>query len=833
MGTLLDQYKAGLTGKTTAPVKPTTAKTGSLLAEYKKKLLEKSTPTVQPKQTVKVGQLTQQPKVSVAKSTTQPKISVAQPIIQPKVSVALTAEQKQAQALKNIAQSPTAKPQDIIGLGLGPISQKKTEDIKQLIHQQTISQGQKPKETDIKKTIKEVEDARLNYLRKKQKTEVFKKEGVSGQETGPTDKNAIKEFSDALVRSYYSMIKPSIGTLAETAAISPKMKKWGQEFSDKAEAQLLKNPQLLPSQSKNWSNQVANILGEMIPFMATVVGASFVVGPIAGLSTGAMLEKSSAYRNYINQGIPPDKADVISSAYGLVASGIENVFGIRPAIIGGKVMSATTKKIFVKSFLDYVKKELPKIGIKTLKTAIEEGGEEAIQGIAEQIGLKYFDENANIFENMAENFIGGAVGGAFLGGGGALAKSAVSTQFQKPQIEDIRKQIVAKVEEKEAEQQITPTQKPKTAITEAIAPEVGKVATPEIKAPETTLEVRDKTGLKLQDPYTAEYLPTNPDGTITLYHSTTKEGAEKIKQSGIFGSKTEGGDIYFTTNKKGYGGIGKDKDVVLAFNVDPKKIKFDDVYRGELHLKGNNTDIGGLKPVEIKTKSQLIAKTIKEISQGLEKQKEVAELSKLKQRKSQLEKEIVSTPQKRKTALEKPVKYGTGKIRESKTFKRLTQELKDSGIEEYKAIELAENRVRAIEFVKDNPELSERIAKGLETPPEGITLATLTDEVFKKLNNEGRGKEAIKLAKKQANRAIRSGQEIVSLKEIYNQNSTQRYVNELLKERARKKLNIKYEKGKPTANKVIRTRAEAINRQINKKASKIKSAQEIINSIIC
>jgi len=119
------------------------------------------------------------------------------------------------------------------------------------------------------------------------------------------------------------------------------------------------------------------------------------------------------------------------------------------------------------------------------------------------------------------------------------------------------------------------------------------------------IEVRDKSGLKLQDPYTAEYLPTNSDGTITLYHSTTKESAEKIKQSGIFGSKTEGGDIYFTTNKKGYGGIGKDKDVVLAFNVDPKKVKFDDIYRGELHLKGNNTDIGGIKPVQIKTKSQL------------------------------------------------------------------------------------------------------------------------------------------------------------------------------------------------------------------------------------
>ena len=117
------------------------------------------------------------------------------------------------------------------------------------------------------------------------------------------------------------------------------------------------------------------------------------------------------------------------------------------------------------------------------------------------------------------------------------------------------------------------------------------------------IEVRDKIGTKLRDPYTGEYLPVNNDGTIRVYHSTTKESAEKIIQNGLVGSKVEDGDIYFTTNPKGYGGIGKGKGVVLAFDVDPKKIKFDDVYRGELHLKGNNTDIGGIKP--IKTKSQL------------------------------------------------------------------------------------------------------------------------------------------------------------------------------------------------------------------------------------
>jgi len=129
-------------------------------------------------------------------------------------------------------------------------------------------------------------------------------------------------------------------------------------------------------------------------------------------------------------------------------------------------------------------------------------------------------------------------------------------------------------------------------------------------------EVRDKTGIKLQDPHTAEYLPVNKDGTITVYHSTTKEGANKIRQDGLLGSKVESGDIYFTTNRNGYGGIGKDKDTVLAFNVDPNKIKFDDVYRGELHLKGNNADIGGIKPIELKTTSQLRAANADELAKS-------------------------------------------------------------------------------------------------------------------------------------------------------------------------------------------------------------------------
>lgn len=216
------------------------------------------------------------------------------------------------------------------------------------------------------------------------------------------------------------------------------------------------------------------------------------------------------------------------------------------------------------------------------------------------------DEMITIYRGTGKG--GDIVAGDFVTTNKQLAKDYAGTGVvveKKVKLSD----ILDDVNEPLGEEYIyRPKTKPLKSVDDNLIQEAKKYKSAEefIKAQGTRMtEVRDKSGLKLQDPYTAEYLPTNPDGTITLYHSTTKDGAKKIEQSGIFGSKTEGGDIYFTTNKKGYGGIGKDKDVVLAFNVNPKKVKFDDVYRGELHLKGNNTDIGGIKPVEIKTKSQL------------------------------------------------------------------------------------------------------------------------------------------------------------------------------------------------------------------------------------
>ena len=296
-------------------------------------------------------------------------------------------------------------------------------------------------------------------------------------------------------------------------------------------------------------------------------------------------------------------------------------------------------------------------------------------------------------------------------------------------------------------------------------------------------EVRDKIGTKLQDPYTAEYLPTNPDGTITLYHSTTKEGAEKIKQSGIFGSKTEGGDIYFTTNKKGYGGIGKDKDVVLAFNVDPKKIKFDDVYRGELHLKGNNTDIGGLKPNDIYSKAQ--------------------------------EKVPVVEPEIKKS------KLGL-RIEQEMVNEGLVKELK--GLPEYEKMNLNEQSQLATDLINTDFEKAKRIAMGREMPegkllPESVYIAM---KKFAKKNNDNELR--IQLARSHTvSEATFMGQRIRALGEN-DPNDPVKIIRDISQARAKRA-------------KVTKKELTAEEKKIQSEIKKVKKSEEDLNnfiqSIIC
>jgi len=68
-------------------------------------------------------------------------------------------------------------------------------------------------------------------------------------------------------------------------------------------------------------------------------------------------------------------------------------------------------------------------------------------------------------------------------------------------------------------------------------------------------------------------LVTNPDGTVTLYHGTTRDAAQKIIQERKLLSAGEP-DVYMTTDPMaGYG-----DGTTVKFNIDPKHIYLDDEF---------------------------------------------------------------------------------------------------------------------------------------------------------------------------------------------------------------------------------------------------------------
>ena len=85
------------------------------------------------------------------------------------------------------------------------------------------------------------------------------------------------------------------------------------------------------------------------------------------------------------------------------------------------------------------------------------------------------------------------------------------------------------------------------------------------KTPDAPLETREvdrETGL-----------PLNEDGTVTLYHGTTEQGAAGLRQSGVIKSAGEP-DIYLTTKSSGTG-YG---DRSVAVRVNPKDLILDDEF---------------------------------------------------------------------------------------------------------------------------------------------------------------------------------------------------------------------------------------------------------------
>jgi len=103
----------------------------------------------------------------------------------------------------------------------------------------------------------------------------------------------------------------------------------------------------------------------------------------------------------------------------------------------------------------------------------------------------------------------------------------------------------------------------------------------------------DQGGSPLQD-LNGVPVPVNEDGTITLYHRTTPETAQRIRETGRFVSAENTNEAFFSTRAAGYAeGYG---DATVEVRADPSDVRLDDAFQdGEIHVAAH---VDRVRPVD-------------------------------------------------------------------------------------------------------------------------------------------------------------------------------------------------------------------------------------------
>lgn len=321
---------------------------------------------------------------------------------------------------------------EILSLGMGPLNPKNlnAKDVRTTLVKygltDTISayKGEFPKE-DIKTRIKAIGEDVLSYYRQKERTDTFKQEGVTGREQLPEGyvepTGFVKTLLEGAKRGYYSVLKPAVGAQMEIIGQtvgSPEMIKKGRELNDKALAEFVKRPDLLPAKDiKNLWQQATSldfdaryygkVIGEMLPMLTTAVAGGVIAGPIGSGAVIYGAESTNIYNSLIDEGVAPDKAGKAAEVYGAIATILENRLGVNPSKVAGMLTGKSKYKVLT-SLKDFI--------VKSSLTAAGGGTEEFSQQLAENVTKKYFNEDQKLSEGLAESFMAGLVGEGLIGG---------------------------------------------------------------------------------------------------------------------------------------------------------------------------------------------------------------------------------------------------------------------------------------------------------------------------------------------------------------------------------------------------------------------------------
>jgi hypothetical protein len=190
----------------------------------------------------------------------------------------------------------------------------------------------------------------------------------------------------------------------------------------------------------------------------------------------------------------------------------------------------------------------------------------------------------------------------------------------------------------------------------------------------------------------------------------------------------------------------------------------------------------------------------------------------------------------------KPVKT-KGKVKNSKAFQRVQERLGEyADIDvNYNKLNLADDTARALEFIEKNPKDAKRIALGMQGAPEGVTETAISIALAEQASEKGDYGLQAQLERSRSLRQTRRGQEIVSERGRFNENSPHFFMQQVLASRIEKAGKEKFrfltkkkgERSTKTVDGKIREGTDSIKRTVRQKLSASQLAQNVIDSLTC
>lgn len=243
--------------------------------------------------------------------------------------------------------------------------------------------------------------------------------------------NVFNEFFKGFARASQQAAGSILGTVEMFSENNPYMtwlNEYAQTQADNVRSSILKTPQLNRAEStKNFAeggfrdpNYYANVLGSLLPHVAGALTSS-VLGGVAAGPTGAVagasaysysMESGSLYNDLLDQGYSMEDARVAAAKYGAVAAALDSVV---PAKVGGAIANKFTQDLIRQGVKQSAKQTFGKMLAEFGKDMFIEASTEAAQEFAQNVTKNYFDKNQDIWENVIDSFVGGALGGGVFG----------------------------------------------------------------------------------------------------------------------------------------------------------------------------------------------------------------------------------------------------------------------------------------------------------------------------------------------------------------------------------------------------------------------------------